>query len=408
MNPETSSKPTKLCPTCGTRLSEDAVRCLVCGADLSGVEKAEKTEKSVQGSRMPVITLSLPLVLGLMIIFLATGAGMVYYTMRQTGQVVEPPTVTPTVTITVTPSITATQTPPAPTNTPEPTSTPQSYTVRAGDSCSTIAFTFGVSIPSIVLINDLPATCDIFEGMQLLIPQPTPTATAPPTATLNPAEATRAACGEFEYTVQDVDTLSSISLNYNIPIVAIKEYNGLVNDVVRSGQILKLPLCERNATPGPSPTPTPPPPYPAPNLLLPADGSPFTTADGGVSLQWAAVSTLRSDEAYQVIVVDITEGQDRRLLEYVNDTKYIVPLTFLPTDGRPHILRWWVLTAISSGPAAAPRPLRRLQHHREKRRPYPAPAVPAGDRRRRRFFCPGAAALHWNAQRPTPPVPHGL
>ena len=85
MSPDPISKNTQLCPTCGTRLTEDAVRCLVCGTELTGNDKADKPGKSaVQGSRMPEITLSLPLVMILMVVFLAVGAGLVYYAMRQT------------------------------------------------------------------------------------------------------------------------------------------------------------------------------------------------------------------------------------------------------------------------------------------------------------------------------------
>lgn len=358
MSPENTTKNTKLCPTCGTRLTEDAVRCLVCGAELNGVEKTDKAARSaVQGSRMPEITLSLPVVLILMVAFLGIGAGLVYYALRQTAAPAVAPTVTPTETVTPTVTITPTPFTPTPTDTPQPTSTPQTYVVRAGDSCSTIAFTFGVSIPSIVLLNDLPATCDIFEGKSLLIPLPTPTATPLPSATPNAAEATRAACGEIDYTVQDNDTLSSISLNYAIPIVAIKEYNGLVNDTVRSGQQIKIPLCQRNATPGPSPTPTPPPPYPAPGLLLPADGAVFSPADEVITLQWASVGTLRENEAYNVIVLDVTEGLERKNIDYVTDTKYIVPGTFLPGSDSPHILRWWVHVVRQTGTDADGKPV---------------------------------------------------
>ncbi len=348
MTPESISKTTKLCPTCGTRLSEDAVRCLVCGAELGAADKPSKPVKAVQGSRMPEITLSLPAILGLIVLLVGIGAGVVYYALQQTGQVVEP-TVTPTITVTASPTITMTPVTPTATNTPAPTATPQTYVVRAGDSCSTIAYTFGVSIPSIVLLNSLPATCDVFEGQTLLIPQPTPTNTPLPTATLNPAESTRAACGEIDYLVQDTDTLSSISLNYNIPIADIKDYNGMVNDTVRAGQNLKLPLCRRAATPGPTPTPTLPPPYPAPSLLLPPDGAPFVAADEVITLQWASVGALRENEAYAVTILDVTQGQERKIVEYVTDTKFIVPDTFRPLDNLPHVVRWWVLTARQSG-----------------------------------------------------------
>lgn len=349
MSSETPSKPTQLCPTCGTRVSEDATRCLVCGTDLTNSEKSNKPDKSVQGSRMPQVTLSLPLVLGLIIIFIAIGAFLVYYALQQTGQVVEP-TVTPTTTMTASPTITSTPVTPTPTNTPVPTPTPIAYRVASGDTCSSIAFSFGVSIQSIVLQNNLPAACDtLFVGQELLIPHPTPTPTALPTATLSGIEATRAACGEIEYLVQENDTLSSISANYAIPITNLKEYNGLVNDTVRSGQTILIPLCERAATPGPSPTPTPPPPYPAPSLLLPPDGAPFSVTEETVTLQWASVGTLRENEAYQVTVIDVTGGEERKLVDYVNDTKYIVPITFQPNSDIPHVIRWWILTARQVG-----------------------------------------------------------
>jgi LysM repeat protein len=350
MTQETPSKPTKLCPTCGTRLSEDAPRCLVCGTDLTSSGKSSKTAKAVHGSRIPVITLNLPLALGLLALFIAIGATLVYFAMRQPTAQAVAPTETPTVTITATATASPTPVTPTVTFTPEPSPTPFSYVVKLGDTCSTIAFNFGVSIQSIVLLNELPAACDtLFEGQTLLIPQPTPTPTALPTATLSPADATDAACAKIEYTVQDNDTLSSISLNYAVPISVLKSYNGRVNDTVRSGEVIIIPLCERAATPGPSPTPTPPPPYPAPNLLLPADGAPFTTADNSVTLQWAAVGTLRANEAYMVTVMDVTEGLERKLVEYMPDTKFVVPGNFRPQDTNPHIIRWWVQTVRQTG-----------------------------------------------------------
>ena len=298
---------------------------------------------------MPSITLSLPAALGLLTLFLAIGSILVYFAMRQTGVVIEKPTVTPTATITPTASLTPTLTPPAPTETPLPSPTPFTYKVKANDTCSTIAYAFKVSIQAIVLLNNLPASCNTLSiGQNLLIPQPTPTPTALPTATLSPMDATEAACQKVEYTVAENDTLSSISLNYNVPGEAIKQYNGLVNDIVRSGQKLVIPLCARNVI-GPTPTATLPPPYPAPNLLLPADGATFMSLEDVVTLQWASAGTLRENEAYAVMVEDITEGQGRKMVDYVNDSKYLVPDTFRSNDSAPHVLRWWVQTVRQVG-----------------------------------------------------------
>ncbi|MCC7129038.1 MAG: LysM peptidoglycan-binding domain-containing protein [Anaerolineae bacterium] len=293
---------------------------------------------------MPEITLSLPAVVGLLALFLATGAILVYLALNATSAPAAEATASPTVTLTETPTLTSTPVTPTATWTPEPSPTPLVYTVQLGDNCGTIAYSFGVSIQSIVLLNNLPADCStLYENQKLLIPQPTPTATAQPTSTLSPAEATDAACQKLDYTVQENDTLSSISLNYNVPADALREYNGLVNDVVRFGQVITIPLCRRNATPGPSPTPTLPPPYPAVNLLLPPDGSPFGLNNAVIALQWAAVGALRENEAYAVNLEDITQEEGRRLVNYVRDTKFVVPASFLPNDGVPHVIRWWIV-----------------------------------------------------------------
>jgi LysM repeat protein len=331
----------KICPTCGTRVKEDAERCLVCGGSLSGTKSDAEV---VSGGRMPEITLGLPVAIGLVVVFLVIGAGMVYLALSQSGAMVST-TITPTLTETVTLTPTSTPEPPTVTPSPVPSPTPLTYIVAPNDSCLAIAARFEVSIKSIVLLNNIPASCDtLFEGQELKIPHPTPTATSFPTATLSGIEATQAACEKINYLVGEGDTLSSISLNYDVPEDAIKSYNGMVSNTVYEGLTLTIPLCERNATPGPSPTPTPPPPYPAPNLLLPADGSVFSLSDNQVTLQWSSVGLINDNEAYQITVTDITEGTGRKLVDYVTDTKFIIPGSFRANVDSPHIYRWTIST----------------------------------------------------------------
>jgi LysM repeat protein len=349
---EPTSQKSQICPTCGTRLSENATRCLVCGTELTtkAAAKSKKAESGMQASRMPEVTLSLPAALGALAVILLIGASGVYFSLRAGigGQLSEPTSVlTPSETPTIRPTATETSVPTAiPTETPLP---PFDYTVRAGDTCGLIAATFGVHVQSIVILNNLPTSCIISVNQVLKIPYPTPTPAPPPTEIPNEATQTAQACEKVPYTVQENDTLSSISLNYNVPQDAIKFYNGLSTDNVFLGQTILVPLCERAATPGPTPTATLPPPYQAPPLLLPADGAAFTLANDVVSLQWATIGTLRENERYQVTIEDVTSGQGRRLSEYVSDTKFIVPTSFRPNDDMAHVIRWWVTTVRQNG-----------------------------------------------------------
>jgi len=84
MSPDSASKPTKICPTCGTRVAVDAARCLVCGTNLNAPSTTSKMDKAVQGSRMPQITLSLPAALGLFIVLLIVLGigGFILYRMQ--------------------------------------------------------------------------------------------------------------------------------------------------------------------------------------------------------------------------------------------------------------------------------------------------------------------------------------
>jgi LysM repeat protein len=352
MSQETNTQKTKLCPVCGTRLNESATKCIVCGTELESTASTKKSEQ-VRAKRLPEITFSLPAALGLLALFLALAAVIVFLILQpgnttEAGEltpVAEAGTATASPTITITPTVTSTATP-APTWTPLP---PLDYTVKALDTCAGIAASFGVSVQSIILENNLSANCDLFEGQQLFIPQPTPTASPQPTATLSDAQKTEVACETINYEVQENDTLSSIADTYNVSMATIRDYNAMLNDTVFEGQTLLIPLCQREPTPGPTPTPTPLPPYPAPNLLLPANGASFTSSADVITLQWAAVGELDANEAYGVTITDLTSEDDQTIIEYVNDTSFIVPESLIPTDGKPHVFRWSVYIARQVG-----------------------------------------------------------
>jgi len=299
------------------------------------------------------MTISLPFAIGLLILFMLVGAGILFLTLKGTGTILEATpapsaSTTPTITLTPTETLIPTETP---TLTPEP---PFEYTVQAGDTCYSIAAFFNVSANIIILSNGLNTNCtDLVAGQVLFVPRPTPTPLPAPTMTLEPAEATRAGCQTVPYKVQENDTLSSIATNYNVPMQAIKDWNGLSTDNVYLGQSIIIPLCMRAATPGPSPTSTPPPPYSAPSLLLPGNGAMFTASDSLVTLQWASVASLLDNERYKITIEDLTSeyltGTSRQLEEFVTDTKFIVPVSFRPQDNLPHVMSWWIITVRQTG-----------------------------------------------------------
>ena len=303
------------------------------------------------GPRIPTVTLSLPVMIGLLIVILGAGGGSVFFLTRPSPTPLNaaPPTLTATITptITVTSTATSTGTPLPPTLTP----TPMVYTVKTNDNCGKIAYSFNVSINSIIQLNPaLNSDCtNMSIGQKLLIPIPTPTSPPAATSTPNPAQATDSACEIYQYTVKDGDTLGGISANFSVPSQAIKDWNGLTSDIVFAGMPLKIPTCKRYPTAGPTPTATPPPPYPPATLLLPADGATFTSGSDSITLQWSTVGSLRQNEFYAVTIEDLTDTNVQKLVDYVTDTKYIVPTSLRPSGSSPHIFRWSILPVRQTG-----------------------------------------------------------
>ncbi len=335
------------CPVCGTRISETATRCLVCGTALDGTATAKK-ERPIDSKRIPEVKMSLGALIGLGILVLALIAVVVFLVINQQRGGTVAATATEEVTQTATPTLTL-----SPTNTPtlqpEPTWTPLpplDYVVKANETCSDIAAQFRVSVQSIILANNLSTDCMLSEGRTIKVPQPTLTPSPVPTATPEAIEAMADICtNTVSIVVSSSDTLQGIAMNYNVAMKDIQDFNKLSGTTIRQGQTLIIPLCDRLPTPGPTLTSTPLPPYPAPNLLLPRSGAAFSATDESVTLQWAAVAALRSNEVYRVKIQDLTSVEEKILVEYVTDTKFILPATFRPTDGNPHIIQWSVTVA---------------------------------------------------------------
>jgi LysM repeat protein len=276
--------------------------------------------------------------------------------LSSTGVINTQRTEVPTLTLTITSSPTFTLAPTA-TNTQAPTATPLpplDYTVVANDSCISIAVRNNISLQALLDANGLPQACPLTIGQKLQVPQPTYTATAPATATLEVGALTETARPHQTYTVATGDTLFSVAAKFNVDYQALADENGIPGPdyPITVGQVLSVPLDRPPATVGPTPTNTPPPPYPAPQLLSPANGSAVSPVEQTVVLQWAAVDVLKEGEVYLVSVEDVTCSCAKKLTDVTTQTRYIVKPDLKPVEAQPHIFRWTIVTARQNGTRA--------------------------------------------------------
>ena len=337
----------RLCPLCGSRVAENATKCLVCGTKLSRAEaRASKPVRRVYPSPFTLLVLVTLILLGMLLVGLATGAVPRPSLLRFP---------TPTITPTFTPRPTQTPTP-TDTDTPTPTDTPLPpipYVIKTGDSCLAIAIRYDVSVESIILQNHLDPACTVAVGHTIQVPQPTPTFAPRPSDTpfgAPPQTATHTPPPYPTYVVLSGDTCLGIALRYGVTLSELMQVNGIADcNLLATGRVLFVPVhgtLTPTATPTAPTTPTssPPPTWPPPLLLKPAQGQVFTAADATIALEWAPAGSLRPGEFFAVHVEDITCNCKRIFDTATSQKRLDVPNNLQPPDATAHIFNWSVTT----------------------------------------------------------------
>ncbi len=121
------------------------------------------------------------------------------------------------------------------------------YTVQAGDTLSSIARRFGLSVTDLTGANQLADPNTLHKGQVLTIPAPgsTPSAPSTPAATATPvptAEAGAQTPQVREHVVKAGETLYSIAKRYGVPLDKLADANNITNpSLVHVGQRLTIP-----------------------------------------------------------------------------------------------------------------------------------------------------------------------
>ncbi|HUS15588.1 MAG TPA: LysM peptidoglycan-binding domain-containing protein [Chloroflexia bacterium] len=147
---------------------------------------------------------------------------------------------------------------------PAPAASGSGYVVQPGDNLSTIADRFGVSVAAMAQANGLGDSNFIWSGQRLTVPgsgaAPAPAPAAPAAKPAAPAPATGGS-----YTVQAGDNLSGIAERYGVSVDALATANGITNrNLLLSGQNLAIPGKSAPAAPKADPPPAAKPAAAAP------------------------------------------------------------------------------------------------------------------------------------------------
>ncbi|MCL4787438.1 MAG: LysM peptidoglycan-binding domain-containing protein [Verrucomicrobia bacterium] len=125
---------------------------------------------------------------------------------------------------------------PQPEPTPPPPPVASDYTIARGDTFSTIARKFGVSVKAIQEANPGVDPLRLQIGDKIKIPPPAVAPTGSP-----PGGAGVAPSGEQIYTVKSGDNLTRIAEQFGTTVPALRSANSLTSDRIKVGQKLKIP-----------------------------------------------------------------------------------------------------------------------------------------------------------------------
>ena len=121
------------------------------------------------------------------------------------------------------------------------------YTIRSGDTLSSIASRYHTTVAALASTNHISNPNVIYAGQNITVPDSYSTTPAAPAQTSS---------GSVSYTVKSGDTLSGIASRYGTTVAAIASRNGISNpNLISVGQRLTIPT---NSAPAPTPAPSAP------------------------------------------------------------------------------------------------------------------------------------------------------
>jgi len=98
------------------------------------------------------------------------------------------------------------------------------YKVQKGDSVSSIAKKFGVSIGAVIASNNISNARRLQEGVSLRVPN----------------------IDGIPYSIKAGDSLSKISASFNVPLDVILDINDLKSDIIKAGETIFIPGARMN------------------------------------------------------------------------------------------------------------------------------------------------------------------
>jgi membrane-bound lytic murein transglycosylase D len=136
-----------------------------------------------------------------------------------------------------------------------------SYTVRSGDTVSTIAERHGLSSKELMALNGMRST-RIYAGQELKVPAKSgggeasgtaskaPSSSASPSSSRSTSTSTSSSSASTSYTVVSGDTLGSIAEKYDVSISDLQSWNGISGSRINVGQKLMVRRGSSGSPPG--------------------------------------------------------------------------------------------------------------------------------------------------------------
>lgn len=122
---------------------------------------------------------------------------------------------------------------------PQPEAGVTEYAIQKGDTFSTIAPKFHISVKALQAANPTVDPSKLQIGKKINIPAATTAATTATTS--SGATVVDTASGTTTYTVKSGDTLGKLATDFHTTVKAIQAANGLTDTRIKVGQKLKIP-----------------------------------------------------------------------------------------------------------------------------------------------------------------------